>query len=299
MESEVLTLNQHIAFELQQRFATSPQQPMTPSLLPRFATLSQVDFSWTVFKNKIYFARRSKSTGYGSSVTKLIQGLFEQYIDLSFFILRNRIYSTEKINEFSKAMVKLAAKRISGQIIPQNFEIKLTYTFEEILPEFDGDIFVHSSHRIGNDACFSVKDRFSDPVQIEKFLSMKISEIPRGNVLHDFNRKIAVAVIDDDGAVIEIATNQNFKNKTLHAEILLVGNLLNKGYSAAPKNWRLYASLKPCKMCAALLNEFFSDSEIYYFQEDPGPLAQNTLLDQNKNFKKLDGVLLTNNFHRH
>ncbi len=90
----------------------------------------------------------------------------------------------------------------------------------------------------------------------------------------------------DQGPTTWRARNMSELSQVLHAELILVFALsqwLSERPLAHIQSFKLHASLKPCRMCAAFL-EAVKDScdsfEVSYEEDDPGPLAQNTLLDQ-------------------
>ncbi len=72
----------------------------------------------------------------------------------------------------------------------------------------------------------------------------------------------------------------------LHAEVVLL-SLLSEELSTkdlgAIESFEFETTLKPCKMCAAFLHSVRSHTRVFtvrYEEEDPGPLAADTLLDR-------------------
>src|SRR5437868_13443038 len=64
--------------------------------------------------------------GPSSAVLQLLQGLFEQFIDHSFFILRNRIVATAILEKKCQGMVRIVAERAHGEIEPTDHGLKIT-----------------------------------------------------------------------------------------------------------------------------------------------------------------------------
>lgn len=77
--------------------------------------------------------------------------------------------------------------------------------------------------------------------------------------------------------------SRNFSeiSQCLHAELTLVF-ALSQDLREIPESFELQSTLKPCRMCAAFLYAVRLKTlkfKVEYEHDDPGPLAQNTLLD--------------------
>ncbi len=215
----------------------------------------------------------------------MIQGIFEQYIDHSFFILRNRIYTTESENSIAKGIIRIAGKRIDfGQEVEAFNRLLESNKVEEVLPQFGGAYFTESIHReMEEPESLLGLVNSMDRVQAIEWL---LTRVPRGEVLHDFNRPIVSMALDENKKIIGFNYNQNFKNKTLHSELLLADRIIRNDWKVD----QIVCSLKPCKMCAAILVDLMKKKlvqKIVYLENDPGRLAQNTDLDGLENFSKL------------
>ncbi len=256
------------AFELQKRFGEG------------------FEFAWVTHQDRTYFARYPKKlSGPSSAVVKLIQYLFDQQIDHSFFILRNRIFTTAPLTPMCEGMVQLAAKRATGEIRPQDLQISLQTQWTELGSE--------SEHCLKTQHTFEVlwkpPDVISDAIEAYHFLQDLISKIPRGEILHDFNRPIAALICAADGRLLSWAVNNNSKNKTLHAEVAAVQKYYELHHDKLPEGVLVYSSLKPCRMCAGMIYEMTKEPkslQVIYYQDDPGPLAQNTVLERQKLLKQ-------------
>jgi len=82
--------------------------------------------------------------------------------------------------------------------------------------------------------------------------------------------------------------NYSETSQCLHAELVLLF-ALSATLSRHPQSpsrlslFHLRSQLKPCRMCAAFLHcvrDKCDDFSVVYDQDDPGPLARNTLLDR-------------------
>lgn len=232
--------------------------------------------AWIEHKGVVYFSlHEPKDNEPQTVVTKLIQFLFEEFVDHSFFILRERIWTTGPVTPMCDGMVKLAAKRITGNILPEagelsNFEWRQVAGLEDPLlaSQYVERPSVH------------LPSHLSSPKEISEALEQLKKAVARGQVLHDFNRTISAILVDKEGLILDWTVNSNSKNKTLHAEVLLMQRYFSKHQSALPNGAKVYVSLKPCKMCSAMLAEMMVDGDaVYFVEDDPGPLAKKTELE--------------------
>jgi tRNA(Arg) A34 adenosine deaminase TadA len=107
--------------------------------------------------------------------------------------------------------------------------------------------------------------------------------VPRGGVLHDFDRDIAALLISPVGTVLSYGINSNSKNKTLHAEVNLVQRLYREKGFKIPEGSILYSTHKPCKMCAGMIyqwSEVPGSLQVYYSVEETGLFSRHTVLDR-------------------
>lgn len=239
--------------------------------------------AWLIHKNKVYWAwAEPKARQAYSCVTVLIQEIFYRYKDLSFFILRERIFTTRSVSEMDKGMVLLAAKRISERVAESEFPSHLESV---CLNDGESGIWLENFERKGLSTTFPFL-RVSEAEAFE-YLQALIAQIPRGEILHDYNRAIAALVVNAAGEPLVAATNYNFLNKTLHAEVRCLQYLSAKQISLA-KGSRLFVSLKPCRMCAGMLAELTSaeNVEVVYLENDPGRLAQGSSFEKLGRFRK-------------
>lgn len=233
-----------------------------------------------IFKEKIFFSTIAMGwSGPSSATVKLIQGIFDDQRDLSFFILRQRIYTTEDIGPMIKGMVKLAAKRIS-QVVPKNNFIKHSLQVLRIAGE-EPLVPVKS---LLLEVPFAFPERISSPEEGIRIVTQWAQSVPRGAVLHDHNRSIGAMLVSAEGYVLAHSTNQASLNKTLHAEVRTVQKYWSSTQGLIPRGAQIFVSLKPCLMCAGMIAESSADLEtlkVYYAENDKGPLAQRTALEKN------------------
>lgn len=262
-----------------------------------FATVlvsSEEDVAFVEHKEVLYFARYPKNQmGPSSAVVKLLQGLFEQFIDHSFFILRNRIFTTASLSEMDKGMVKVVAKRATGDIsrvtdpsiiLPECVEV----TRADISKEQE---HLNASNKQPLASVASVLPR--PPASLLNYLQAATTladKVPRGEVLHDYDRGIAAFMLNANGDLLSYGVNSNSKNKTLHAEVNMVQRYFRETGNKIPAGAKIFSTHKPCKMCAGMIYDWSQDPmslQIYYGVEEAGRLSTATILDQHGINKQL------------
>ncbi len=226
----------------------------------------------------LYYAYHEKNlVSPSSAVVVLLQGIFEQLVDHSFFVLRNRIYTTSVPQKRCLGMVKVVAKRISGEITPVNhgavvpFE-KIRVGVEQSLLE--SKYLSLENHRdLAEVAALNVGSRF-------KWARALADLNVRGEVLHDYNRDIACLLVDKSGELLSYGLNANSKNKTLHAEINMIQKYFYEKGHKIPEGAEIITTRKPCPMCAGMIYDWSERPEtlkIYYAEKDKS--SRRTALD--------------------
>ncbi|WP_321935208.1 Bd3614 family nucleic acid deaminase [Paraburkholderia sp. J8-2] len=96
-------------------------------------------------------------------------------------------------------------------------------------------------------------------------------------MIKDHGHSIAALLVSSQGRVLAIAENMKAKNETYHAEVNLVQAYMSKFDSFAQGREgvvAIYTTLKPCKMCAAMIAHAFPYCKVIFAQDDPGTHAQ-------------------------
>jgi tRNA(Arg) A34 adenosine deaminase TadA len=107
--------------------------------------------------------------------------------------------------------------------------------------------------------------------------------VPRGDVLHDYDRDIAAILVDAEGKLLSYGVNSNSKNKTLHAEVNLIQRYFKETGRKIPLGAVLYSTHKPCKMCAGMIYHWSENPDVlqvYYNIDEQGGLSKTTILDE-------------------
>lgn len=244
------------------------------------------ELAFVEHKGVIYFTQYPQSfSAPSSAIVKLLQGLFDQHKDHSFFILRNRIFTTAVLSEMCKGMLKVVAKRATGEIKPENHQIDLPFEFKEI---GEADSLLFPVTQLNQENSLNLKEvsellDSSRPKQWEWAVESLAGRVPRGEILHDYDRGIAALLIGADGEILSYGINSNSINKTLHAEVNLVQRYYRETKGKIPSGARLFSTHKPCKMCAGMIYHWCEKPgsvEILYGVEETGGLSRNTILDQ-------------------
>lgn len=235
------------------------------------------NFAWVIHEKKLYWVSdESLDTRCLSLVQLLIFNIFESHHDLSFFILRNCIYTTVPENPYDQASVKLAAKKVRYGQDKGALEDALSTFENKIQLNFN----LNSSVDFQNSKMNIEPSFLESEMEVLKFIRKLEEKIPRGPVLHDYNRQIVAILVNERNEVLFANSNYNYRNKVLHAEINLVGTYLEKRNLMIPAGSKIFVSLKPCRMCANVLHKSCEPGvQIFYFKNDPGRLAQGSLIE--------------------
>ena len=104
--------------------------------------------------------------------------------------------------------------------------------------------------------------------------------------LHSDQRDGVVALVVDKGGRIISWGRKNPAVPCWHGETSAIMALKGE----IPPGSSIYSTLKPCNMCAGLIHDASGgDAKVFWGQDDPGSMAANTILQQTRKGKVLDG----------
>lgn len=247
------------------------------------------ELAFVSHKGVVYAAYFPHGTAAPSSaVVKLVQGLFDRHVDHTFFILRNRIFTTALVTAMCQGMVKIVAKRLQGGVSAVNHNHAVT--LEKVIVGDEGVFAPIGLLSAENQMPLEKIKALEQPSKlawIQKIAGLNA----RGEVLHDYDRDIACLLVDKAGEILSFGLNSNSKNKTLHAEVNMVQRYFRDTGVKIPVGAKLYTTRKPCKMCAAMIHDWCENPamlEIHYLEEDKS--SQHTVLDPVAKWIRLDSV---------
>jgi tRNA(Arg) A34 adenosine deaminase TadA len=261
---------------------------------------NEFDLAFIEYNGIVYYASYLKDIEAPSSaVVKLLQGIFERYADHSFFILRQRVYTTAPLTEMCRGMIKVVAKRVTESISIQESEIQGNdfaegLVFQEIgacnqllatvTPSIENQKQLVEIQSLLGNLNQSKMGEISTLAYLKK-AQILAETVPRGNVLHDHDRSIAAILVSTRGELLGYGMNSNSKNKTLHAEVNLIQRYYLENDKKIPQGAILYSTHKPCKMCAGMIlhwSEKPDSMQVYYSKEEIGGMSRQTILDRLK-----------------
>lgn len=264
------------------------------------------ELAFVEHKEQVFFARYPRNaTAPSSAVVKLLQGLFDQHVDHSFFILRNRIFTTAVLSEMCLGMVKVVAKRATGNITVFDHQLIISSQMIQIGEDEDMlypvrllnqenkmslDIVKKSLPQAFHKGMSGVQEIAKAHKEYLSAAAQLATSVARGEVLHDYDRDIAALLIDNEGKLLSYGLNSNSKNKTLHAEVNMLQRYYKENGQNIPADVTLYSTHKPCKMCAGMIYEASGRSQnlrVFYLHEEDGRLSRATILDQLKINKRI------------
>lgn len=230
---------------------------------------------------KLYFARHSPGENAPTSaIVRLIQGIYALDPQNALRIVRNRIFSTTPATEMCHGMVKVAAKRLTDSVSALDSD--------EVLAGFSSAVKIDVSESA---------NALSGPLLFEEDVRKTLAEIvrlenPRSenewmNVVRKLlspgdEHSVAALLISHDGKILSSAINSNRLNRTLHAEVNLVQSFYRTHRRKLPPASKIITTLKPCKMCAAMIwtaAENIESMQIIFGQMDEGNHARETVLN--------------------
>lgn len=243
------------------------------------------DVAFVEHQGKLYYSQIQNSTHAPSSaVVKLLQGLFDEFVDHSFFILRNRIYTNAVLTSMCHGMIKVVAKRAST-IVARDHGIATQIQRIEIGAKESIIIQSRFLNRELIEKSYALATEKQSSLTSMQLLKSIATLNPRGEVLHDYDRDIAAVLFDAQGKILSLGLNNNAKNKTLHAEVNMVQDFFLRTGKKIPLGAKIFSTHKPCRMCAGMIDHWSEPRNevfVFYGIEETGSLSRNTALDLKK-----------------
>lgn len=238
------------------------------------------DFAFLRSGDTIYFSRSPRPvTGPYSAIVQLIQGIYEHDPAFARRHVRNRIFATATPTPMCLGMIRVAARRLYSSVTPvAHDDIEAGAKLVEVQSPRPKE----PPHSFSDGQ--ALPQKVTSPAHalevVEKLAreQMHAGLAPR----HASDRAIAAALVDESGAVLSYGVNTNARNRTLHAEVNLLQGFYARTGKPVPARASLYSSMKPCRMCAAMLWQMCEDVasiKVVYAEFDPGPNAKETILD--------------------
>jgi hypothetical protein len=224
--------------------------------------------AWVPVQGQI-LALRSVPDPVSTPVLSLIQAIWEHLPGQAHAALRARLRTPLSPSPLDRAAVQLAAKKLTGDLEPHPGPLELPVL--ELEPQL---ALARAKTRA---SVLEPLSPLADPRELDAWLPPEPNPAP----LAQRDRPLLAALLDPGGHVLLAARNTSGTNRTLHAELNLVHAWWMATGRPLPAGSRLLATLRPCRMCAALIvRAAAAPLEVLYLHEDPGPLAQDTLLDE-------------------
>lgn len=235
--------------------------------------------------NLLLYAHEQKSNNqlFGSAITRLIYGVGCEFGEERLRLLRQRIFTLTPPNLWEANLIKVCAKRSSTaadfslQDIPTHKQIDIGRDLEP-----DAESAVHSE-LVGtiikkSDALKLVTLTASHQTQSAHRQSLH---------LHKSSRAVSAMLCDANDRILAITINTNATCQIRHAEINLFLNLKSQGIERLPTHSKLYTSLKPCRMCAAMIRSAITPEirdprkalQIISAKDDIGSFGRHSLLE--------------------
>lgn len=258
------------------------------------------DVAFVFQRGTVFFARGSDEVR--PAAVELIRGVYESAPRDAHFILRNTVFATREPGPFALGMTKVAAKRLrlvsaegdgKGETLPlrevtpgepelalpgmtsppRSPEEWLHFAFELVTLRLERAPPIARSEEASS---ASLRVEGSSGPGLARDDRMQ-ADLPR----HARDRLVGAALVGPGGELLAASANSNGANRTRHAELNALLGLWHATRTKLAPGTRLYATLRPCAMCAGLLWELSAvpgTVRVYYAHEDPGSAARNTVL---------------------
>ena len=212
-------------------------------------------------------------------VLSLVWGIYEARGERAFEALRKHIHLEAPASELCRAVVRVGAKRLREA--EQNPETT-SGAADEIhnLPAWP----------LSEDAFFGseVPALFLESeAAVSLWLTARIEGLRTRHAataasLFERDRAVVAALIGADGRVLLEVRNVNRRNRVRHAEMNLALGWWDRHNVPFPPGSRVAVSLKPCRMCAAMIARASGPEpvRVLYLEDDPGPHARSTCYDE-------------------
>lgn len=209
--------------------------------------------SSVTFHDRTYFARHPVVPGAPhTSLTQLIQGIWETKPEQARAILRKRIHTTEELTPLAWGMVKTAAQRVS---------------------QVSALAIGADWHPVSFTSRYEAPPLTRDQAQLAPMaLARDLAQlVHREDVLHRSDRSVACVLAGRSGEILAWANNTNRDNRTLHAEVNLLQSWWEHARSPIPADATLYTTLEPCRMCLGMIHQVAPDLPVLHDRSDAVP----------------------------
>ncbi len=226
------------------------------------------DLAMVATDHGVLWAQRHRAGPMGP-VLELVQGIYERWPDEARWLVRQRIFTSGEPTAVEKALVKVAAKKLTGG---------LQLGEGTGVPPAEGDLGpVARALQARRPGRHTAPSSFRDPTEAAAWLRRTVAEITRPLPRHARARPVAAVALAPDGRVLAAAVNDHATNRTLHAELNLVCNWWTEHGGPFPSGTTVMVSLQPCRMCAAqLMTVLPADGEVVFLEHEPGAMGHHT-----------------------
>lgn len=187
-----------------------------------------------------------------SSLTRLVQGIWESEPGQARAILRRRILTTDPLTPMNWGMVKTAAQRVTSLT---SLETGPGWEHVDFTPDPTLPALAPSEQSLA-------------PMELAFALAGRAR---REGELYRRDRPVGCVLLDPAGERVAWAHNNNRSNRTLHAEVNLIQGLWARTGTGPMPGSRLVTTLEPCRMCQGMLHDCAPYVHVVYAEGDEVP----------------------------
>lgn len=225
-------------------------------------SVSSIDcWAWLDHEN---FRFRARGGPQGPALWNLLTQVGERFPHQARKILRKPISVNYLISPFEKEALRVLGKRVrfddlGPAVVPVGLVSGPIWDSSPVAPDLE-----ENGHR-----------PLTDSESVFSALTALLEQGPQWKGGHD--RPVGALLLDRLGRCKALARNRHSRGRHWHAEIQILWRI-RTGELTMESGDRLFVTLKPCRMCAALADEL-GVTAVHYFEEDRGPWSRNTRLD--------------------
>lgn len=254
----------------------------SPDVDPRAAAVLAAlrghdDAAVVVHGDEVWYATGTVRPERGRTpLVDLIQGVREAREDAD-IVLRRRVFVTWEPTELDRAVVQVAARRVSR--VPPASGTVAPSSLRDAVPWANA---ARARAAVEAVAGLPALPDAADEARWAAWLAASSAAVAPGSAPRRQRDRPEVAVlVGPDGAPLAAARNTSGRNRTLHAEVNLVQGWVARTGRPIPAGAMIVCTLAPCRMCAAMIVAASAQPvDVRFLRADPGRLASGTALQR-------------------
>ena len=268
--------------------------------LARYLRQTSPDIAIAQQDNEVYYSRlHAPDNAPLSHIVNLIQVLNTHgYMGYGTFLKHSYVYHTGKANGMDKGMASMnniVLKDLDRKAPDRDFDPTEEHRNLKLIevPD-DGRFLPYSQFQMPALTPLSIGAMGGSSQSLDEFnriYMMTAFALVTHRFVHESSNdaNIGAILVSPTGTITACALNTKEYNSTFHAEVNLMQSVYFNNQSVLKnlKGFRIYTTLKPCRMCAAMIHHVGDGAiNVIYGQEDNSEDATGTDLDKGSKSKQ-------------